>query len=63
MREALGKRLPRYMVPDRLIKLNEGMPRLISGKIDRKALIARVSQEDAKEKKATETVIDIGKFI
>ncbi len=62
MREALGKRLPRYMVPDRLIKLNEAMPRLISGKIDRKALIAHVSKDDAKQTKASETIIKLSKF-
>jgi acyl-coenzyme A synthetase/AMP-(fatty) acid ligase len=62
MREVLGKRLPRYMVPDRLIKLNEIMPRLISGKIDRKALIAHVTKDDAEKRKADETIIDMSKF-
>jgi acyl-coenzyme A synthetase/AMP-(fatty) acid ligase len=62
MREALGKRLPHYMVPNRLIKLDEAMPRLISGKIDRKALVAHLSKDDTKKKEACETIIDLGKF-
>ncbi len=62
MREALTKRLPHYMVPDRLITLNETMPRLISGKIDRKALVAHVSKDDIEKRKADETIIDMGKF-
>jgi acyl-coenzyme A synthetase/AMP-(fatty) acid ligase len=52
MRETLSKRLPRYMVPNRLINLNQPMPRLISGKIDRKALLVHL----------TTTVIDFGKL-
>ena len=51
MRETLTKRLPHYMVPNRLIKLNVPMPRLISGKIDRKVLVTHLS-----------TIIDLGKF-
>ncbi|CAF1679069.1 unnamed protein product, partial [Adineta ricciae] len=39
MREELRQRLPSYMVPDRLIKVDGAMPRLPSGKIDRKALL------------------------
>ena len=62
MREELAKRLPRYMVPDRLIKLNEAMPRLISGKIDRKALGVYLSIDDDEKRKAGEAIIDIGKF-
>ncbi|CAF1548716.1 unnamed protein product, partial [Adineta ricciae] len=38
MREKLTKRIPRYMIPDRLITIDEKMPLLSSGKIDRKAL-------------------------
>jgi acyl-CoA synthetase (AMP-forming)/AMP-acid ligase II len=63
MREALLERLPRYMVPDRLIKLDCVMPRLISGKIDRKALVAYVSKDDAEKRQPDETIIDIGKLI
>ncbi len=36
-RAALQKRLPSYMIPSQIIALDE-MPRLLSGKIDRKAL-------------------------
>jgi non-ribosomal peptide synthetase-like protein len=56
MREILAKRLPRYMVPNRLIKLNEAMPRLISGKIDRKALVAHLSKYDTDKNKAPTTI-------
>ena len=54
MRETLiGKRLPHYIVPSQLIQLNQPMPHLISGKIDRKALVAYI----------TTIIIDLGKFI
>jgi acyl-coenzyme A synthetase/AMP-(fatty) acid ligase len=62
MREALLKRLPRYMVPDRLIKLNGTMPRLISGKIDRKSLVKYVSQNDVEKRKTDETIVDMGEY-
>lgn len=39
LRQVLGKRLPAYMVPSRF-ELLQAMPRLTSGKIDRKALKA-----------------------
>ena len=39
LREALKERLPAYMVPARFEVLDE-LPRLISGKVDRKALVA-----------------------
>ena len=62
MREELTKRLPRYMVPDRLIKLNKPMPRLVSGKIDRKALHTYVSKDNTETTKPDEAIIDMGKF-
>jgi acyl-coenzyme A synthetase/AMP-(fatty) acid ligase len=62
MRETLAQRLPHYMVPDRLIKLDKAMPRLVSGKIDRKALAALFTKEDAEKMAASETIIDMGKF-
>jgi acyl-coenzyme A synthetase/AMP-(fatty) acid ligase len=62
MRETLAQRLPHYMVPDRLIKLNGAMPRLVSGKINRKALAALFSKEDADKMAASEAIIDMGKF-
>ncbi|MEX5744057.1 Pls/PosA family non-ribosomal peptide synthetase [Massilia sp. X63] len=40
LRQALAARMPPYMVPGRFVVLDE-MPRLVSGKIDRKALKAR----------------------
>ncbi|GAA4346402.1 non-ribosomal peptide synthetase [Variovorax defluvii] len=40
LREALGARLPPYMLPAR-VEMLDAMPRLTSGKIDRKALKAR----------------------
>ncbi len=46
LRQALGESLPPYMVPVHLEILGE-MPRLLSGKIDRKALRARPLEFDA----------------
>jgi acyl-coenzyme A synthetase/AMP-(fatty) acid ligase len=61
MRETLGERLPHYMVPDHMIKLDGKMPRLASGKIDGKALAALFSKDEAEKMKASETIIDMGK--
>jgi acyl-coenzyme A synthetase/AMP-(fatty) acid ligase len=64
MREHLRQRLPSYMVPDRLIKLNRPMPRLPSGKIDRKALAGILLLKDEIDKrKDAATLIDSGKII
>ncbi|CAF1172236.1 unnamed protein product [Adineta steineri] len=46
MREELRHRLPSYMVPDRLVKIDGAMPRLSSGKIDRKALATLLVKDD-----------------
>ena len=56
LREALSQQLPAYMVPSRYEFLDE-MPRLSSGKIDRKELKARALTEmvDSAENDAAET--------
>jgi non-ribosomal peptide synthetase-like protein len=58
MRVALGERLPSYMVPSRFELLAE-LPRLISGKIDRKALkalpLAAPASAEAQEEPRTPT--------
>ncbi len=43
MREALRSRLPSYMLPRRIIKL-DSMPLNSSGKIDRNAIVALLDQ-------------------
>ena len=43
MREALHSRLPSYMLPRRIIKL-DSMPLNVSGKIDRNAIVALLDQ-------------------
>jgi acyl-CoA synthetase (AMP-forming)/AMP-acid ligase II len=64
MREQLRQRLPSYMVPDRLIKLNRPMPRLPSGKIDRKALTSMLLlKDDIDKRKDVVRLIDSGKII
>ncbi|UJR13147.1 hypothetical protein I4U23_000171 [Adineta vaga] len=62
MRERLAKRIPRYMVPDRLIKVDEKMPLLSSGKIDRKALHV-LSVRDHSEKRINGTITDSKKQV
>ncbi|CAF1415111.1 unnamed protein product [Adineta ricciae] len=52
MREELRQRLPSYMIPDRLIKVDGVMPHLPSGKIDRKALLL---MDDTIKPKFTDT--------
>jgi acyl-CoA synthetase (AMP-forming)/AMP-acid ligase II len=46
MREALSTRLPSYMLPRRIIRL-ESMPLNASGKIDRNAIIALLDPDNA----------------
>ena len=46
MREALRSRLPSYMLPWRIIKL-DSMPLNSSGKIDRNAIVALLDQDVA----------------
>lgn len=63
IRGLLTQRLPHYMLPDRFIQLNESMPRLISGKIDRKALIAFVSKSNTENPKLNPIMIEMSKFM
>lgn len=63
LRVALAQRLPQYMVPDRLILLNESMPCLLSGKVDRNALASLVSKIDAEKVKLDSIVIETSKLI
>ncbi|CAF0857638.1 unnamed protein product [Rotaria sordida] len=62
MRTELGKRLPRYMIPNRLIHVKGAIPRMASGKIDRKALSA-LFVDESKKMSTHETRIDIGELI
>jgi len=48
MREALRSRLPPYMLPRRIIKL-DSMPLNASGKIDRNAILALLDQGVAQD--------------
>jgi acyl-CoA synthetase (AMP-forming)/AMP-acid ligase II len=48
MREALRSRLPSYMLPGRIIKL-DSMPLNASGKIDRNAIVALLDQGVAQD--------------
>ena len=48
MREALRSRLPSYMLPSRIIRL-DSMPLNASGKIDRNAILALLNQGVARD--------------
>ncbi|UJR16975.1 hypothetical protein I4U23_003873 [Adineta vaga] len=58
MREELRQRLPSYMVPDRLVTIDGAMPRLSSGKIDRKAIAALLLKDDIDKSKSTIIELD-----
>lgn len=55
MQDELATRLPRYMVPSRIVVVNS-LPRLANGKLDRKALsdIAETSTEPSREQPTDE---------
>ena len=55
MREILGKRLPSYMIPDRLVHVDEKLPLLASGKIDRKSLADLLLRDQQLSEKKVET--------
>ncbi|CAF4041777.1 unnamed protein product [Adineta steineri] len=59
IRDELRRRLPSYMIPDRLIRLDRPMPCLPSGKIDRQSLIALLSTNHIEKSKTIITTTDL----